>query len=242
MLWLVVLTTTACGRNGGVFKPEYEYEEELYLALDGTATLNVNASVASLVALRGADLPVDPRARVDRAAVRAMFAAPGVEPVVSLSRRDGRRFVHVSVDITDVETVARLAPFAWSTYRFEREGETFEYRQVVGAPAGGQVGDVGWTGNELVAFRIHVPSRIDFHNAPSRTVQRGNILEWEQPLRERLAGAPVDMQVQMQAESILSSTLLLFGSTIVAAAIVFALVIWWVARRGRDPEIVESRP
>lgn len=241
VLCLLAAVIAGCGRNGGVFKPEYEYEEELYLALDGTATLNVNASVASLVALRGADLPVDPRARIDRAKVRAMFAAPGVEPIVSLSRRDGRRFVHVSVDVDNVESLARLAPFAWSSYRFRREGETFEYRQLVGAPSGHAVGDVGWTGGELVAFRIHVPSRIDFHNVPSKTVQRGNILEWEQPLQERLAGAPVDMQVQMQAESILSSTLLLFGSTIVAAAIVFAVVIWWVARRGRDPEIAESK-
>src|SRR5512134_907636 len=90
---LVLLTialaasSLSCGRGGGVFKPQYEYEEELYLSLDGSATLNVNASVASLVALRGADLPVDPKARLDRAQVRALFAVAGAEPTVSLSRR-----------------------------------------------------------------------------------------------------------------------------------------------------------
>ena len=40
----------------------------------------------------------------------------------------------------------------------------------------------------------------------------------------------------------LSQTLLLFGSTIMAAAVTFALVIWWVVRRGRDPKIAESQP
>src|SRR5512134_528193 len=90
-------SSLSCGRGGGVFKPQYEYEEELYLSLDGSATLNVNASVASLVALRGADLPVDPRARVDRERVRAMFEGDGVRTSVSLARRDSRRFVHVSV-------------------------------------------------------------------------------------------------------------------------------------------------
>ena len=42
----------AAACSGRVLKPQYEYEEELYLNLDGSATLNLNASVASLVALR----------------------------------------------------------------------------------------------------------------------------------------------------------------------------------------------
>ncbi len=85
-----------------------EYEEELFLALDGSATLNLNASVASLVALRGVDLDVDPRARIDRGDVRALFEGPGVEVTrVSLSRRDRRRFVHVSVDVADIRQAWR---------------------------------------------------------------------------------------------------------------------------------------
>jgi len=232
----VAVLCASCGSNGRVFKKQYEYEEELYLALDGTATLNVNASVASLVALRGLDLPVDPRARLDRERVRSYFQGPGAEAVVSLSRRNGRRFVHVSVDVTDLRTLERLAPFAWSRYRFDRRGEEYDYRQVVGAAAGKLVGNVGWDGSEVVAFRMHVPSKIDFHNTPTKRTERGNILEWEQPLSERLKGTPVEMEVQMESTSILSRTLLLFGSTILAAAAVFALVIWWVARRGRAAE------
>jgi hypothetical protein len=46
----------------------------------------------------------------------------------------------------------------------------------------------------------------------------------------------------MQPNSILYSTLLLFGATIVAAALTFAVVIWWVVRRGREGEMAESRP
>jgi hypothetical protein len=240
---LAALLVTACTGNGsGVLPKEYEYEEELYLSLDGTATLNVNASVASLVALRGVDLPVDPRARLDREKVRALFTGPGADAIVSLSRRDGRRFVHVSVDVNDLRTLERLAPFAWSSYRFDRRGETVEYRQRVGDAAGKAVGDVGWNGSELVRFKIHVPSRIEFHNTPTHTVERGNILEWEQPLAERLKGTPLELEVQMQAQSILSNTLLLFASTVVAAALVFAIVIWWVVRRGRDSQVAESRP
>jgi hypothetical protein len=231
---VVCLLTAACG---GALEREYEYEEELYLRLDGSATLNVNASIAALAALRGADLPVDPQARVDREAVRAFFAGPGADVSrVSLSRRDRRRFVHVGIEVADLRQLPRLAPFAWSSYRFAREGDVYAYRQVVGKPAGRDIGNVGWTGSERVAFRMHIPSEIPFHNAPSREVKRGNILEWEQPLTARLAGEPIEITVQMAPESILYTTLMLFGSAIAAAALTFAVVIWWVVKAGKRAE------
>ena len=236
------LMASACRSSvgGSVFRKQYEYEEEIYLALDGTATINVNASVPALVALRGVDLPLDPRARLDRGRVRAIFRGPGVEVTrVSLSRRHGRRFVHASVDARDIRQLARVAPFAWSRYTLEKQGETVAFRDVVGPAARHDVGNVGWDGSELVAFRMHVPSRIPFHNSPNG-VLRGNILEWDQPLNDRLEGVPLDLQVQMEPQSILYSTLVLFGGTILAAAATFGLVIWWVARRGRHAALTES--
>jgi len=240
LLWvllLVCVTVAGCSRSG-VFRPEYEYEEEIYLALDGSATINVNASVAALVALRGADLDVSPRARLDRERVRALFSTPESRARVSVSRRDGRRVVHASVDVDDVRQASRIAPLAWSRYRFERQGDMYEYEQTVGPPSrtNPAVGDVGWTGDELVLFKMHLPSAIVFHNSPAG-VLRGNILEWEQPLRDRLAGAPLGLQVHVESDSILLTTLVLFGATIVAALLTFALVIWWIARRGQEGEL-----
>jgi hypothetical protein len=242
--WVVIAlaATVAAAGCGGVLKKQYEYEEELYLSLDGSATLSVNASVPALVALRGIDLNVSSRARFDRDRLRAFYEGPGATlTAVSSSRRHGRRFVHVSIDVADVRSLQRLAPFAWSSYRFDRDGDLYEFKQTVGAPASGKaVGDVGWDGSELLAFRLHVPSKIAYHNTPSHETKRGNILEWEQALTDRLQGTPIDIQVQMETQSILSRTLLLFGSTIVAAILTFAAVIWWVSRRGRDSEIAES--
>ena len=249
--WVVIalaaaVVTAGCG--GGLLKKQYEYEEELYLSLDGSATLNVNASVPALVSLRGIDLNVSPRARFDRDRLRAFYQGPGATvTAVSSSRRYGRRFVHISLDVADVRTLQRLAPFAWSSYRFDRDGDVYQFKQAVGAPAGKSVESVGWDGSELVAFRLHLPSKIPYHNAPSREIERGNILEWEQTLNDRLNGLPIDttsgdgiIQAQMETQSILARTLLLFGSTIVAAFLTFAAVIWWVSRRGRDAEIAES--
>jgi hypothetical protein len=48
------------------------------------------------------------------------------------------------------------------------------------------------------------------------------------------------MRVQMAPSSILYTTLLLFGSTVLAAAATFAGVIWWLVRRGRGTDPAES--
>ena len=228
-----------CAGNG-VLKREYEYEEELYLALDGSATLNVNASVASLVALRGANLDPDPRARIDRERVRALFEGEGARASISLARRRSRRFVHVSVRVDDLRTLSRLAPFAWSSYRFDRRGDHVEFRQTVGPPGGGRTASVQWTGDEVVAFRVHLPSQVLSHNSPSGRIERGNILEWEQPLAERLAGRTLHIAINLGRESILYTTLILFGASIVAAGVTLTLVIWWIARRGRRSEVTEA--
>jgi hypothetical protein len=197
--------------------------------------MNLSASIAALVALRGFDLDTDPAVEVDRDKVRALFRGSGAEVrSVRVSRRDGRRFAHVRIDVSDIRQLSRLAPFSWSSYQFQRRGDVLEYQQVVGAAASKTVGDVGWTGNEVVAFRMHIPSVIAYHNAPCRCVQRGNILEWEQPLVERLKSVPVQVEVNMEPDSILYTTLLLFGSTILLAAVAFGVVIWRVARHGRE--------
>jgi hypothetical protein len=238
--FLAVLIPIAWGCSGSAARV-IEYEEDVVLSLDGSATINVNASIQALVALRGAHLDSDPHAWLDRDRLRALFEAPGVRVSrLSVWRRDTRRFVQVSLDIEDVRRASHVAPLAWSVYRFDRHDETLEFRQTVGAPAGSLA--VPWaTGRELVRFRVHAPSRIPFHNAPSGRIERGNILTWEQPLRERLKGAPVEIHVQLETESILATTLLLFGATVAAAALTIGLLLWCVARRGRDCELAESR-
>ncbi len=167
-----ILGAACGGSGGGILGKEYEYEEELRLYVDGSARMDLSSSIAALVALRGFDLDPNPDLEVDRDKVRSMFQGPGVDVrSVRVSRRDGRRFVHVRVDVSDIRQLSRVAPFSWSSYQFRRRGDVLEYQQVVGAAVGKAVGDVGWNGNELVAFRIHIPSVIAYHNAPSKKVR-----------------------------------------------------------------------
>lgn len=232
--WLVVaIGATACA--GGELGRQYEYEEEVYLSTDGSATVNVNTSLPALAVLRGVAVPVGSDARVDRAAIRRLYESP-VTNVTRVSRpwrRQGRRFVQVRVEVNDIRRLGEAGPFGWARYGFDSEAGLTVFRQSVGPPSEPSAPFRGWDGSEVVAFRLHLPSRIVYHNAPTKRVERGNILEWEQPLRDRLAGVPLEMEIRMQPESILYRTLLLFGVTSGLALALMAAIVWWVWRKGR---------
>jgi hypothetical protein len=235
----LILSSVSCGGGAGIFK-QYEYEEEVYLSLDGTATVYVNASLAALNALRGTAFDAAPTARVDATAIRAYFNSPTTRVMrVSQSRRNGRRYVHVRLDTDDVRRLGEVAPFAWSKYDFRRDGDGYTYRQAIGNSATEGEGQRIWNGREVVAFRLHLPSKIRFHN--TRAEVRGNILVWEQSLADRLHSQPLQLEARMDPQSILYRTLWLFGSTFVAVAIAFIGVIWWVMRRGRSMGESEDR-
>ncbi len=232
---LAVLSFAAPACSRGDFFRQHEYEEEIFLSLDGSATVYVNSSVAALDALRGAQFDTRNGAQIDRDAVRQFFTSP-VTTIIrtpSLSRRSGRRFVHVQLEVSSLEQLSQASPFAWSAYKIARDGELVTVTQRVGPSAGRDVGDVGWTGKETVSFRAHLPSTVIYHNAGADGLQRGNILVWEQSLTDRLKGEPLEMEARMEAQSILSRTLLLFGGTVLVVAAMFAVIIWMVLRRGR---------
>lgn len=231
LVLLSVLLSLACAN---VIARKYEYEEEIFLALDGSATVYVNASVPALVALRGFKLPLDPNDRLDRMVVRDLYTTPATTVEnVTLSRREGRRYVHLRLDVPDIRKLGEASPFAWSAYRYLEGDTTFEFGQQMNAAAGVPVGDVGWAGDELVAVRVHLPSVITYHNSPARKIERGNIVVWEQPLAERIKGAPLAIEATMEKESILFRTLALFGAMAVLVVFTFAGFIWFV--RSRKP-------
>ena len=233
-LCVLVIAAAACG-GSGLFR-QYEYEEEMYLSLDGRATIFVNSSIQALNALRGTSFDARPTARVDRDAVRRYFTGPEARVTrVTTSRRRGRQFVHVRLEVDDIERLAEAKPFAWSTYRLDRQSEIVVFKQGVGAAASdqSQATAATWDGDELAAFRIHIPSVVEWHNAGADNLRRGNIVVWEQPLAERLRGVPLDIEVRMEPQSILYSTLLLFAAMFGLVAMVFGGTIWWVARKGR---------
>jgi hypothetical protein len=152
---------------------------------------------------------------------------------VSRWRRFGRQFLQIRMAVDDVTKLGSAAPFSWATYQLERRDGLVVYRQQLNAAAGKPVGDVGWKGNELIAVRVHLPSRIRYHNAGAGNLKRGNILVWEQSLADRQAGKPLEIEARIEQTSILYSTLMLFAVSGLLALLVLAAIIWWVVRKGK---------
>lgn len=231
LIGLFIIAASACG--GGLAR-QYEYEEEIYLSVDGSASVYVNTSLAALVSLRGVDLKIDPREPLDRDVVRKIYNSDVAHVVrVSAWRKFGRRFVQVRLQVDDIAKLGQAPLFAWSTYQVDRLDDLLVYRQRLGASAARPVGSVGWNGSELVAVRLHLPSRIRYHNAGADNLRRGNILAWEQTLAERQAGKPLEIEARIERTSILYSTLMLFAVSGGLALFVMVLIIWWLVRKGK---------
>jgi len=259
----VAIVLGACHGQRGPLGTEYEYEEDLTLRLDGSATLVVNASVPALVALRGLPLNPELRTRGDqlKKQIQDVYASPYTKVGrISNWTRHGRRYVGIHLTVSDVRELSKVAPFSWAKYELREDGEQVVFRETLSKPAG-QAGDAlaraGLTGNEVVAFRLHLPARIRHQNShyldrpDSRPASRGNILTWEQRLGQRLDGKPIAyaedktsdvMEVWMDRQSILYRTLWLFGLAFFAALLVIAALIWLTIRRGRTSDTQHGSP
>ena len=253
---LVAIVLGACNGQRSPLGPEYEYEEDLTLRLDGSATLVVNASVPALAALRGLPLNPELRARGDelKKQLQALYASPSTQVGrISNWTRHGRRYVGIHLTVSDIRELPKAAPISWAKYELREEGEQVAFRQTLSKPAvaADALARAGFTGNEIVAFRLHLPARIRFQNShyldrpESRPTSRGNILIWEQRLGQRMEGKPIAyaedrtsdvMEVRMDRRSILYRTLWLFGLAFLAALLVIGGLIWFTVRRApADP-------
>jgi len=243
VLVAIVLASGACNTTKNIFGKQYEYEEDLTVGLDGRATLVVNSSLAALVALRGLAIDPNPSGRIENDKIRAAYLSPVTE-VTRVSppwRRKGRRFVQIRVKVSDIRRLHEVAPFAWSRYGLRQEKGLTVFTQHVEGSAfkAGTLQNVGWDGSEIVGFRLHLPSKVLYHNSrdlltdETGTVERGNILGWEQHLADRLDGTPLDLEVRMESQSILYRTLWLFAGAFLAALTLLASLIWWTVRKGR---------
>jgi hypothetical protein len=235
---LALLVATGCASP---FGPRYEYAEQIYLKVNGAATVIIDSSLPALVALRGLTLNTSINARVDRDGIRRMFAEAGCSDVRVGQPwvRNRRHFVQIRVETLDVRTLASCGPLSWSAYKFEKIDEGIRYRQTIGAPAKGDPGNVNWKGDEIVGFKLHLPSKILKHNVKrledglNGTIDRGNILSYEQRLVDRRAGTPIEIDVNMGGQSILFQTLWLFGGAFAAALLVLTTIIWITMQRAR---------
>ena len=234
---LLVAASAACSNPLG---RQYEYDEQIYLGVDGSATIVVNSSLPALVALRGAAIDSRMDGNADRDSIRRLYENAGchVDKVGRFWYRRSRRFVQIQVSTGDLRELSKCALLSWSTYSLAPDPKGLLFRQQTGAVTAGDPGKVNWDGSEIVGFKVHAPSKVWFHNlkrpdGSNGSPERGNILTWEQRLADRRAGVPMTMEVGMESTSILYTTVWIFVGAFSAAVVTLVTIIWLVIRRGR---------
>ena len=202
---LAVLILLAAGLRGCL---AYEYEHEFWLEVDGSGTVFVTGQPALWTAFKG--LP-GPEAEADalREAARALFERSGLRVrKVTVTRREGRRYLFVAADFDDVNRLPGTPAFPDLELRFVPEGDnlrlTGAWRPPGARAAGGAEG--------LMAVRFHLPSKIFAHHNATDGVERGNIVGWRQDLARGLAGQPLEFGAVIARRSILFSTVSVFAA------------------------------
>lgn len=211
----LILAAAAC--------PDYDYEEEVFLETDGSGEIRIHGEATIFSLLHGIEPVTEESLRAFFGEVEAGLTLSTVRP----SDRNGRRFYHLVAEFGDWNDLCNHPAFASRPCRLEsKEGMLW---LTAGRPSLLGKNDGPLPAGALTAFRVHFPSPVLYHNAPTG-LERGNILRWESGLGqlEPLAGAlPQVIEARFDEESVFSVTvkLLIAAFLLVGFVIVAALVL-----------------
>jgi hypothetical protein len=208
----------------------YEFEHEFWVRVNGSGTVNVTArpelwaAMKGLKGLEGTD---------GQDAVRALFEGSGMRVRrVTLTHRQGRPYLFVSADFTDVNRLAGTPAFPDLALSLRQEGDNLRldgrWARPPGLPEPGPDQRDG-----LMAVRFHLPSKVYSHRNAFAGVERGNIVGWRETVTEGLAGRSLDLGAVIDRRSILMSTVGLFAAAIAVAVVLLGGALYWVVRAGR---------
>ncbi len=202
----------------------YEYEEEVFLEVDGSGEIRMSGSAAAVQALHGLD-------QADAEGAKALFEGEGVEVLSALeTERDGRRFVHVESRFSDWEKLCRVPAFRGRRCALaaEKDGLALE----LSLPSPRAAAPEGLDPQALLALRYHLPSTVRYHNSPGH-IERGNILSWKRTLREHFAGRPLDVEVHFDRRTVLAAAVSIVGIALALVAASIATALFVMVRKGR---------
>jgi hypothetical protein len=202
----------------------YEYEEEVFLDVDGSGEIRMSGSTTVVGALHELEEP-----DVERA--KALFEGEGVDVLSALeTERDRRKFVHVEARFSDWEELCRLPAFHGRRCRLTIGDEGLALELSLPPPRG--TAPEGLDPQALLALRYHVPSTIRYHNSP-RDIERGNILSWQRTIREHFAGRPLDVEVHFDRRTVLAAAVSVMGFALALVALSIGTTLLVMVRKGR---------
>ena len=231
----VSILGTACGSGGGILGKEYEYEEELYLLArrfcdGGRERLDRGARGAARrrfrIQIRVSTWTATASASLFRARVPCHVDACHVAT--------DARFVHVRIDVDDVRQLSRVAPFAWSSYQFRaRRATCSNTSKWLERPGEGRRrrGLERRRDRRVQDAHSRARSRITTRRQAGAARQHPGVGTAAGRASEERAGSGRG-QHGTGLDPLLDAVL--FGATILLAAVAFGVVIWRVARHGRE--------
>jgi hypothetical protein len=199
----------------------YEYEEEVFLEVDGSGAIRMSGSEAAIEALH----------HVDGKHATSLFDADGVEVVSSReTERDRRKFIHVEARFGAWEDLCAAPVFQGRSCRLVSSEDGLELDLSLASPR--EAAPERLDPQALLALRYHFPSTIHYHNSPGG-IERGNILAWKRTFREHFAGRPLDVEVRFDRRTVLAAAVSILGLSLglVLASLGTALVL--MVRKGR---------
>ena len=219
----------------------YEYDHEFWLDTDGSGTVYVAGRPALWAAFKGVGTTEDPEKTISREELRRLFERSGLRVRrVLRNRRAGKTYLFVAATFKDVNALAGSPAFPDLAIHLGRDGEDLRLEGAWRRSADTREIDASER-QGLMAVRFHLPSRVHEHKNAAEGVERGNILSWRQDVAQGFEGQPLVFGARMGRKSILSATVTLFLSSILAAAAFVTLLLYIAYRHGKRRLAQERR-
>lgn len=223
-----VLAIFALGASGCT---AYEYEEEVFLEVDGSGRMRMSGSKEILETVHQLD-------RADVSAMRSSFEGAGIEITsVRETERDRRRFIHVEARFEDWNRLCLCPAFHRRRCRLEIGDQELALESSLPRPGRSVPGILP---DAILALRFHLPGTVRHHNIPRR-IERGNILSWEISAGDYFRGQPLVAEARFDRRTILMRTIWMLLAAVGLVLITLALSVHLMVRRGRRELETEAR-
>lgn len=191
----------------------YEYEEEIFLEVEGSGRIRMSGSTDAIEALHGTG------------DARSLFVGDGVVvDSVRETERGGRKLLHVQATFADWQSLCQVPAFQGRACRFTRSETDRELElSIPSAPAEAPVNR-----DAPAAFRFHFPSAVRYHNSPSG-IERGNIVSW----KRAFDGPPLDIRVRFDRRTLLAERVSVMGKALFLVVASIGTALLWMRRKGR---------
>ncbi len=210
----------------------YEYEEEVFLDVDGSGSLRISGSRAFLGA-------VDPRFDGELSSITRAFTEPAFAvDSVRQTRRDERAFVHVQGSFRDWNELCGTWWFRERDCRLDVSDDALSIHMAI---RGESRRPDTVAPDAPVAFRFHFPSTVRFHNSGNE-IERGNIIRWERTAEEYFAGRPLTVEARFEQRSVLRTTAVILGTALGLVIFSVGAALVWTLRVGRRQLAEDALP